>query len=309
MHAVVRECPRETESGEFMIDLHTHTNLSDGSYSPAQLIEYAVKVGIEILAITDHDNFAGYDEALAMAQYAGLELICGIEISTKFENQSVHVLGYFFDTDHITELRSWIEALKASRRERNIRLAARLRELGIACTLEEAEARGRGMTGRPHFAQILVEKGYVETYQKAFDYYLDESAEAYVPRIEPTLIEGVARIRQAGGVASLAHPVRLKRDLRSLMPLLRDSGINAIEAFHSDHTAEQTESYAGLARAYGLLVTGGSDFHGTSKPDVQLGTGRDKNLRIPMNLVERLKTASGSESHIGCCAPVDGLVG
>ena len=129
----------------------------------------AVRGGVTSLGITDHDTFAGYDMALPCAREAGLELICGIELSTKLHGHSVHLLGYFLDTKGLGEFRSWIRDLQAARRDRNIRLVARLQELGMDITLEEAEARGRGMTGRPHFAQLMVEKGYVPNLREAFD--------------------------------------------------------------------------------------------------------------------------------------------
>ncbi len=272
-----------------MIDLHSHTDQSDGSFSPAELIGEARRAGVRVLAITDHDTFAGYDRALPVARAAGVELVCGIELSTKLHGHSVHLLGYFMKDDALAGFRAWIRELQASRRERNIRLVARLRELGMDITLEEAQARGRGMTGRPHFAQLMLEKGYVASFRQAFDDYLDESAKAYVDRHEPSFAEAVERIRTAGGIASLAHPVRLRGDLSSMAPDLCDAGLNAIEAYHSDHSPAQTESYLEIAARHGLLVTGGSDFHGAVKPDVKLGTGRNRNLRIPEDLVERLR--------------------
>ena len=178
--------------------------------------------------------------------------------------------------------------MQASRRERNVRLAARLRELGFDITVEEAQARGRGMTGRPHFAEIMVEKGYAANYRQAFDDYLDESAKGYVYRHEPQFAEAVARILKAGGIASLAHPVRVKGDVAAMMPELCDAGLNAIEAYHSDHGAEETELYLGLAKRYGLMVTGGSDFHGAPKPEVA-GTGCAGNLHLPGDLLEKLR--------------------
>jgi predicted metal-dependent phosphoesterase TrpH len=272
-----------------LIDLHSHTNESDGSCSPAQLVGEAVRAGVTTLGITDHDTFAGYDQALAPAASAGLELVCGIELSTKLHGQSVHLLGYFFGSDGLAGFREWILELQAARRERNVRLAARLRELGFDITIEEAEARGRGMTGRPHFAQIMVEKGYVRGFREAFDEYLDESAKGYVFRREPEFAESVERIRSAGGIASLAHPIRVNGNVPALMPELCDAGMNAIEAYHSDHDAEHTAMYLALAREYGLLVTGGSDFHGDVKPGVVLGTGYEGNLHVPDDLVERLR--------------------
>jgi predicted metal-dependent phosphoesterase TrpH len=275
-----------------LIDLHSHTNESDGTLSPAQLIQQAIRSGVDVLGITDHDTFAGYDaaEAQAAAGAPSPALVCGIELSTKLHGKSVHLLGYFLDAGAPAEFRNWVLDLQAARRERNIRLVARLRELGFDITLEEAEARGRGMTGRPHFAQIMVEKGYVSNLRQAFDDYLDESAKGYVWRREPTFAEGVARIRQGGGIASLAHPIRVNGDVPALMPELCDAGLNALEAYHSDHTPADTEMYLGLAHRYGLLVTGGSDFHGVVKPDVELGTGCNGNLKIPDDILDQLRS-------------------
>jgi predicted metal-dependent phosphoesterase TrpH len=276
-----------------LIDLHSHTDESDGTYTPSQLVEAARAGGVQTLGITDHDTFAGYDEAIPAAASAGVDLVCGIELSTKLHGHSVHLLGYFFKTAGLTSLRDWVLDMQASRRERNIRLAARLRELGLDVTIEEAEARGRGMTGRPHFAQILVEKGYVANLRMAFDEYLDESAKGYVHRREPQFAEAVERIRNAGGIASLAHPVRVAGDVPALLPELRGDGLNAIEAYHSDHGPREVELYLGLAEKHGLLVTGGSDFHGAVKPGVRLGTGCDGNLRVPREALERLRAAAG----------------
>ena len=276
-----------------MIDLHSHTTASDGTYSPAQLVEEAGRAGVHILGITDHDTFSGYDQALPLASKAGLELVCGIELSTKLHGYSVHLLGYFLNSflnpDGLGDFRTWIGDLQASRRDRNVRLVARLRELGLDITLEEVQARGGGMTGRPHFAQLLVEKGYVSNMQQAFDDYLDEAAKGYVTRREPEFAEAVQYIRGAGGIASLAHPVRLREDLEAILPELRAAGLNAIEAYHSDHSPAQTEQYLQLAAQHGLLVTGGSDFHGAVKPEIHLGTGRGGNLKVPEDVLDRLK--------------------
>lgn len=275
-----------------MIDLHSHTNESDGTCSPAELIEEAVRSGVHTLGITDHDTFAGYDQAVAPARAAGVDLVCGIELSTKLHGRSVHLLGYFFAPNGLVGFREWVLELQASRRERNVRLAKRLQELGFDITIEEVEARGRGMAGRPHFAQIMIEKGYVSSLRQAFDEYLDESAKGYVSRLEPSFAEGVERIRAAGGIASLAHPVRVREDVTTIMPEVCAAGMNAIEAYHSDHGPKDVELYLGLARDYGLLVTGGSDFHGDVKPGVRLGSGCNGNLKIPDSLVDRLREAA-----------------
>jgi hypothetical protein len=277
-----------------MIDLHSHTTESDGTFSPAELIAEAARVGVKTLGISDHDTFAGYDLARPLARDAGVDLVRGIELSTKLHGQSVHLLGYFFHEDRLDDFRPWVVGTQASRRDRNVRLAARLRDLGINITIEEVEARGRGMTGRPHFAQILVEKGYVKTLQQAFDDYLDASAKGYVNRDEPQFAEAVARIGRARGIASLAHPIRVKGDLAAMLPELCKAGLTAIEAYHTDHSPEDTRLYLDLAERHGLLVTGGSDFHGLAKPGLELGTGREHNLQIPEDLMERLRHASGA---------------
>ena len=280
-----------------MIDLHSHTNQSDGTCSPSQLIDEAVRCRVDVLGITDHDTFQGYDDALAAAGLAGVELVCGIELSIKLHGRSVHLLGYFLDHSGLMPFRTWVLEQQASRRERNVRLAARLRELGFDIDLAEVEARGRGMTGRPHFAQVMVEKGYVASLRQAFDDFLDESAKGYVFRQEPQFAEGVERIRGAGGIASLAHPIRVNGDVPALMPELCASGLNAIEAYHTDHTPADTRQYLDLAAKYGILVTGGSDFHGDVKPGVRLGTGCDGNLSVPPEVLDKLRSACQAQGR------------
>jgi hypothetical protein len=229
-----------------------------------------------------------------------LELVCGIEVSTKLHGRSAHLLGYFLTDDGpAQEFRKWILDMQAARRDRNLRLIARLQELGFDINLEEVQARGRGLTARPHFAQVMLEKGYVSTLQQAFDDYLDESAKGYVYRREPSFTEGVERIRRAGGIASLAHPVRINGDVPALMPELCAAGLNAIEAYHSDHSPQHVQLYLELAKRYGLLVTGGSDFHGSAKPGIKLGTGRDGNLELPADLLDGLRRAQSSVAWNG----------
>jgi predicted metal-dependent phosphoesterase TrpH len=274
-----------------LIDLHSHTNESDGSSSPEELIQQAAHIGLEALSITDHDTLSGYDKALPFAQRAGIELVRGIELSTKLHGRSVHLLGYFLHDREIPAFRAWVLEMQASRRERNVRLVQRLRELGMDITLEEAESRGRGMTGRPHFAQIMVEKGYVKGIRQAFDEYLDESAKGYVFRSEPQFDESVEHIRNSGGIASLAHPTRVPEDIPAVLPLLCEMGLNALEVYHSDHTKAETAMFLELAQRHHLTVTGGSDYHGTVKPDVSLGTGA-RNLAIPHSVLDELRRYS-----------------
>lgn len=284
-----------------MIDLHTHTDESDGTLGPAQLVEAAAGLGLEALGICDHDTFAGYDQAVGVAQAAGLELVCGIELSTRLRRQrqsrgkSVHVLGYFLGGPPAAEFRTWLEQLQRSRRERNARMAARLAELGLEVTLEEVEGLGRSLAGRPHFARVLLRKGYVSNLQEAFDVYLGESGKAYVEREEPGLAEGIRRILEAGGLPSLAHPLRLgKRTpeaMDKLVAEMREMGLKGIEAYHSDHGSREVEQFLSLAGRHGLAVTGGTDFHGENKPNIALGTGANGNLAIPRSVLDELLAA------------------
>lgn len=284
-----------------MIDLHSHTTESDGTYSPAELVAAGKEAGLEALAITDHDTFSGYKAALPFAESAGLRLICGIELSTKVNGgprSTVHLLGYFLNGAPSAEFELWLGEMQASRRDRNRRLAAKLQSMGMDVRIEEVEALGRTMAGRPHFARIMVEKGYVPHYRAAFDLYLDEAAPGYVDRDEPSLEEGIQRIAGAGGVSSIAHPIRLgyndPEQEEALIARMAERGLTAIEAFHSDHTQAVSERYQRIAGKYGLKVTGGSDFHGENKPEVRLGVGPGF-LNIPLSLLEDLREPAGRD--------------
>jgi 3',5'-nucleoside bisphosphate phosphatase len=281
-----------------VIDLHVHSDESDGTWSPARLVEEAVALGLEALAITDHDTFSGFELAREPAQAAGLDLVCGIEISTRLkrENQpvirNVHVLGYFLQQPP-DGIRQWLDVLQASRDDRNRRLAVKLRSMGLHVELEEAQALGRTLTGRPHFARVLVEKGYSASIPDAFERYLDESASAYVPRREPSFAEAAAMITASAGVPVLAHPHKLDGGSPERFDdLIRDfvaQGLRGIEAYHSEHSPAGIAQYLAVARAHGLVVTGGSDFHGDTKPGVELGRGRAGNLHVPREVLDRLR--------------------
>jgi predicted metal-dependent phosphoesterase TrpH len=276
-----------------MIDLHSHTDRSDGTSTPAELIAEATRTGLAALAITDHDTFAGYDAAVSHAADAGLELICGIELSTRYQGASVHLLGYFPLTPPSKELRAWLDSILEARRDRNIRLIAKLRSLGVDITLAEVEGVGRTLTARPHFARVLVDKGYAKDVQHAFDLYLDESARGFVHRQEVPVEEAIERILTSGGVPSLAHPVRVAKNnwekLAAYVEDLAGLGLRAIEVYHSDHSPENVSYYQSLAERFHLGMTGGSDFHGANKPQIMLGTGKRNNLRVPDEFLANLK--------------------
>jgi predicted metal-dependent phosphoesterase TrpH len=272
-----------------MVDLHAHTDSSDGVLSPRRLVDLARNNGLAALAITDHDTLDGYDLAAPYAREAGVELVCGIELSSRFRLKNVHILGYFLEKSPTDEFRRHLADLKVSRRERNRRLVARLRELGLDVTLEEAERLGKDQTGRPHFARLLVQKGYADSYREAFDRFLDEGAPGYVERDEPSLESVCSWIRDAGGISAWAHPGRViagaDTEPAELFAEIAARGCLAIEAYHRDHTIDQGECYANVARGLGLGVTGGSDFHGPTPGGVPLG-----GLRLPYSLLEELRS-------------------
>jgi len=265
-----------------LIDLHTHTTESDGTLTPDELVAEAASRGLQALSITDHDTLAGYEKAIEPARKAGIELVCGIELSTKVDGRTVHLLAYFLSEPPAGSFWEWLREMQASRRERNVRMAERLRTFGIDISIEEVERLGRSIAGRPHFARIMVQKGYVRTIQQAFDDYLDESAKGYVDRYEPKLGEAIQRVHGAGGVTSLAHPIRVHD--QSAIPGMKDLGLTAIEVYHSDHGPAETERYLQLAAKYGYAVTGGSDFHGAVKPGVEVGSAR-----VPKSVLDQLR--------------------
>jgi 3',5'-nucleoside bisphosphate phosphatase len=283
-----------------VIDLHSHTNESDGTFTPLELLDLANERGLEALAISDHDTFAGYDQALPVAQSRGLDLVCGIELSTRVPGtkvRTVHLLGYFLHRRPSIEFRSWLDELIAGRRDRNQRLITSLHEQGIDIELPEVERLGRTLTGRPHFARVLIQKGYVSSFDEAFRRYLGELAPSYVERFAPYVAAAIQRVIEAGGLPVLAHPVRLGfRDTvaeEKFIGDLRDAGLRGIEVFHSDHRPADMERYAGIARKYNLAVSGGSDFHGAVKPQISLGTGLNGNLNIPKSVLDGLRAVAG----------------
>jgi hypothetical protein len=283
-----------------VIDLHSHTNESDGTFAPLELVELAIERGVEALAISDHDTFAGYDQALPEAQSRGLDLVCGIELSTRApgagaKGRAVHLLGYFLRQPPPADFRAWLAELIEGRRDRNRRLIASLREKGVEIELAEVERLGRTLTGRPHFARILMDKGYAANYEEAFRRYLGETAPTFVERYAPDVPVAIKRVLDAGGLPVLAHPIRLgMRDLNAeetFIREMRDAGLRGLEVFHSDHRPQDMERYGGIARKYKLLVTGGSDFHGDIKPQILLGTGYQGNLNIPISVLNDMRAA------------------
>lgn len=283
-----------------MIDLHSHTIESDGTYTPAELVEAAMNARLEALGITDHDTFAGYDWAEPIARERGLDLVCGIELSTRASygrgQKTVHMLAYFLNGGPSAGFREWVAALLASRRDRNIRLIRSLNEHGVEISLGEVEKLGRSLTGRPHFARVLMKKGYVGSTEEAFRRYLAESAPSYVERDSPAIEDAIHEVAAGGGVSVVAHPVRLgfrkHEEEERFIAGLKEKGLRGIEVWHSDHTAADTARYRSMSERLGLLRTGGTDFHGGNKPGLELGTGRDGNVHVAREVLDELRAGA-----------------
>ncbi|MNO26174.1 hypothetical protein D3C76_160230 [compost metagenome] len=277
-------------------DLHTHTQASDGMNQPAENVRLAKEKGLTGLAITDHDTVAGIAEALLAGKELGLDVVPGIEISSRVGEKDIHVLGYFVDPED-NRFKERLARLRLVREERNALIIAKLQQLGLSITLEEVKAglsrplRPDESLGRPHIADTLVRKGYVSDMRDAFDRYLAEGKPGYasLPRIAPE--EAIVWIREAGGVPVLAHPGLYSDDdlVRSIVERGKPAGI---EVYHSDHGPEEELRYAAMAEKYGLIVTGGSDYHGVRQGVVFHGDlgGRT----APPGTVERLRQTAAA---------------
>lgn len=257
-------------------DLHTHSTASDGQYTPSELVRLAKDRGLEVLALTDHDTLDGLAEAVRAGEERGIRVIQGIELSAK-EYDTFHILGYRVSPD-APALTALCRRMKGRRDDRTPRLIAFLREKGVNLSEEEVtELAGGAIVGRPHFAQVMVRKGYVKNNREAFDRYLDtEEYHQKVERGKPSVRECVEAIKAAGGKVSLAHPYQIGVDDETLEGIVRELtgyGLDAIECYYPKYTPEQQELYLRLAKKYGLHITGGSDFHGERvKPDIQLAS-------------------------------------
>ena len=276
------------------IDLHLHTTASDGVMTPSEIVNYAKNRGLLAIAITDHDTIEGLEEGLLEGKRIGLEVIPGIEISAEHSPGSMHLLGFFIDIHHPI-LKERLEYLQKARAERNPRMVEKLNKLGIGISFDEVlKASGGGQVGRPHFAQVLLEKGYVRSFQEAFDRFLKKGASAYVDKMRFSAEESIHFINEANGVAVLAHPNTLQlngySELENLILRLVKRGLKGIEAYYPEHSALEVAQYKTLAERHGLLVTGGTDYHGIEKNGLDIGIGRGE-MKLPYSIVENLKAA------------------
>jgi predicted metal-dependent phosphoesterase TrpH len=248
-------------------DLHTHSTYSDGVLTPRQLVDYAYRRGVRVLALTDHDITDGIPEALAAASaYPDLLLIPGIELSTDVPGNEVHVLGYFIDWQD-QQLQQLLARLRHSRLERARRMVEKLAQLGVPVSWQRVqELAGDGAVGRPHIAQALVEAGHVASVNEAFARYLGRNGPAYVEREKLSPAEVVQLVRQVGGLPVLAHPRELEGQLEELLPQLKAVGLVGMEVYYQDYTPQEIERLLAWAQRFDLLPLGGSDYHGLGGP-------------------------------------------
>ena len=273
------------------IDLHTHSQASDGTDSPAQLVAGAAAAGLAAVALTDHDTLSGLDEAEAAAQRHGIEFLRGCELSTRTEYGEMHILGLWLPRQ-ADALEQRLADIRHKRDNRNAHILEKLATLGISISMDELQHEARGESvGRPHIAALLVKKGAVPDMETAFREYLGSGGRAYLPKevLEPE--EAVRLMAGLGATVSLAHPCLkpLPPDwLEAFVQHLKACGLSAIEAYHSEHSDAAVRSCVDLARRQDLGLSGGSDYHGRNKPRIRLGHGYG-GLRVPLDIMEDLK--------------------
>jgi len=274
------------------IDLHTHSTASDGTLSPTELIRLAKETGLDAIALTDHDTFKGVPEALAAGRELGMEVIPGCELSLESPEGAgwMHVVALWVPENPV-ELQVAFDWVIEGRRTRNHEIVEKLRTLGINITYDRVAARAGGTIGRPHFAQELVALGVVSSIDEAFKVWLGDNGRAYVPKRKLKPEKALGILKSIGATAILAHPFALGLKFDETETLVRELmgyGLDGMEVYYSEHTPAQTDAYKAMADRLGLLVSGGSDFHGSVKPHISLGKGKGA-LDVPTELLDRMK--------------------
>lgn len=275
-----------------MIDLHVHTTASDGSDTPRQVAEKAAALGLSAIAVTDHDTAAGIAEAVSAGAEWGVEIVPGIEISADYQNRRAHILGLFIDPE-APALRSAVEWAVNERRRRNEQTVKALAAHGICISMEAlCQAYPHAVLGRPHIADYLMKQGLVSSIREGFTNYLGEGAPFCFPKKRMPMKDAVEAICSAGGIAILAHPLQYGyagETLDAFIRAGRDAGAAGLEAYYSEHSEADRIMVQRLADRYGMAVSGGSDYHGSRKPHIELGTGINGTLHVPDIVLENLK--------------------
>lgn len=281
-----------------IIDLHVHSTESDGTLLPEELIVEAQKAGLSAIALTDHDTFSGVAKAQPAANACGIELIPGIEFSTEYTSafgkatsKEIHIVGLYIDTSN-TLLLEKTQEFRICRDNRNEKIVEALQKEGFDITMEALKAENSdSVITRANIARFLFRRGYIKTIREAFDKYIGDGCPCYVGRFKVTPMEAVSIIKQAGGIAILAHPLLYHMstvNLQELITELKDAGLDGIEAIYSTHTVGEEQFVKKIAAQNGLLISGGSDFHGSNKPAIQLGRGMG-HLYVPYSVLDAIK--------------------
>ncbi|MFH0754333.1 MAG: PHP domain-containing protein [Candidatus Omnitrophota bacterium] len=268
-------------------DLHIHTNFSDGTSSPDEVVSEALAAGLSCIAVTDHDTIDGLSEAFAAGEAARIEVLAGIELSSEYKGKDIHILGYCFDL-HESPLVLKLHQMQQARIERMKKMIGKLQELGKHdITLEDVAGLTRSdALGRLHLAKMLLTRGHVRSLDEAFEKYLGEGAAAHFPKFKQTPFEAIKLINDSGGVSVMAHPVLTDRD--QLIPSLVEAGLGGIEAYYPNCHMNTVNRYLDIAKKYDLVVTGGSDAHGNAKTNTFIGKSY-----VPYQWVELLKSRAG----------------
>lgn len=273
------------------VDLHVHSNASDGTLTPSEVVHLALQKNLAAIALSDHDTVKGVPEAVSAAEGTTLEVVPATELSCYYQNVEIHVLGLFVDYKD-ADFQAKLEELEQERMQRNLDMIALFQRDNISITLEELQAGNpRSVITRAHFARVLVEKGYCKDKNSAFDRYVGVGCPYYLPKPQITPELSLPLITKAGGIPILAHPMLYKlgyRQIEELIQYLIPLGLKGIEAYHSSNNISQSDKLRSLALKYHLVVSGGSDFHGANKPDIELGTGRG-GLRITESILDAIK--------------------
>lgn len=271
------------------IDLHTHSTFSDGTFTPSQLVKYAEEKGLKAFALTDHDTTEGVKEAKSIE--TNVEVISGVEISTRYDKKEIHIVGLYVN-ENDTDLNKQLKYYREKRVTRNFEILEKLNSLGVDITIDDVKESCTGdVISRAHIAKALVSKGFVGSYAEAFDRYLGDNKCAYVPRETLNYEESMELITKAGGVPVLAHPLLYKMsdtNLENMMVKLRQKGLKAVEVYYSTHSNSDTQHIMAMANRVGLIYSGGSDFHGATKPKIDMGTGMGK-LAVPYEILEKIR--------------------
>ncbi len=283
-----------------LIDLHVHSNISDGTFSPSELIIYAHEKGLNAIALTDHDTVRGIDECTHKGAELGLTVIPGIECSADYYGTEFHILGYYIDP-HYKPLGEQLDALVRSRNLRNTQILDKFCELGLPLTMEDLQEGCPPDTifTRAHFAAALLRKGYITDRKEAFSKYLGKGKPAYIPRQKVSHKACIDMIHGAGGLAVLAHPLLYGYDYKEITQVLRalkKEGLDGVECLYSTHSKEDVFHLMRLCSELKLFPTGGSDFHGKNKPQLDLGTGYG-DLRIPYSLLKAMESSLASKKR------------